>query len=194
MGKIDWRPEKDRLVFLGDYIDRGVDSKGVVDYILNLKNLSSNVTCLLGNHEQCFMNYLHRQDIAPFLMNGGEKTLESYSIDDGDRIPDEHYHFFENLETMVELDEFYLVHAGFRPGVKLESQSLQDMLWIREPFIYSEYDFGKIVVFGHTSFSDPLLMDNKIGIDTGAVFGNKLTCLKIPDMEFFHAEAKFDWL
>ena len=83
----------------------------------------------------------------------------------------------------------YFVHAGFRPEVEIEKQDIDDLLWIRDPFVSSEYDFGKRVIFGHTSFSAPLIMPNKIGLDTGAVFGNRLTCLKLPDMKFIHVEA-----
>ena len=77
-----------------------------------------------------------------------------------------------------------MVHAGFRPKVPIKEQSLDDMVWIREPFIYSDYDFGKKVVFGHTPFSEPMVMENKIGLDTGAVYGNRLTCLELPEMRF----------
>jgi serine/threonine protein phosphatase 1 len=77
-----------------------------------------------------------------------------------------------------------MVHAGLRYGIPLEEQSLDDLVWIREEFIYSEEDFGKIVIFGHTPFVRPLVLENKIGIDTGAVYGNSLTCLILPELEF----------
>jgi len=82
-----------------------------------------------------------------------------------------------------------VVHAGFRPGVAIEDQSLEDLIWIREPFIFSDYDFGKTVIFGHTPIAEPLMMDNKIGLDTGAVYGNRLTCLELPRMKFHSVEA-----
>jgi serine/threonine protein phosphatase 1 len=189
MEEISWQPEKDKLIFLGDYIDRGPDSKEVVEYIVGLKKKYSNIRCLLGNHEICLLNYFLYKDSAPFLMNGGEKTIISYELNNGNRIPEEHFDFFKSLETYIELDNYYFVHAGFRPGIKIKKQEQDDLLWIRDPFISSEYDFGKRVIFGHTSFSAPLIMPNKIGLDTGAVFGNKLTCLKLPDMNFFHVEA-----
>ena len=97
--------------------------------------------------------------------------------------------FFENLFLYIELDDYYVVHAGFRPGVEIEKQSSEDLIWIREPFIFSDHNFGKKVIFGHTPLAEPLVMDNKIGLDTGAVYGNKLTCLDIPRMKFYSVEA-----
>jgi len=83
------------------------------------------------------------------------------------------------------LDNYYIVHAGFKPGIPVKKQSLEDMLWIRYKFIDSDYDFGKRVIFGHTPFKDPFIRPTKIGIDTGAVYGNKLTCLQLPEVKFY---------
>jgi serine/threonine protein phosphatase 1 len=194
MEKIDWLPEEDMLIFLGDYIDRGQNSKGVVDYILGLRKASSGVQCLLGNHEAIFLEYLSGRDRRLFIINGGVSTLESYQRerneeDESSLVSQSHIEFYESLRTLIELEDFYVVHAGFRPGVKLEKQSLEDMLWIRDPFIYSQNHFQKRVIFGHTPFYEPLVMDNKIGLDTGAVYGNKLTCLELPDLRFHSVEA-----
>ncbi|MBN1626537.1 MAG: serine/threonine protein phosphatase [Deltaproteobacteria bacterium] len=189
MDKIDWDPEKDRLIFLGDYIDRGKDSKGVIDYIIGLKKISPNVQCLMGNHEELFMNYINGQDEGSFLYNGGVTTLNSYHYKGNGKIDAEHIEFLKSLLLMIELDDYYIVHAGMKPGVDVKEQTAKDTLWIREPFIFSDYDFGKRIIFGHTPFSSPLIMDNKIGLDTGAVFGNKLTCLEIPAMKFYSIEA-----
>ena len=82
-------------------------------------------------------------------------------------------------------DEYIFVHAGLRDNVSLENQTEGDLLWIRRDFVDSRFDFGKQVVFGHTPFSDPLVSENKIGIDTGAIYGNRLTCLKLPDLVFY---------
>ena len=90
----------------------------------------------------------------------------------------------------MELRDYYVVHAGFRPGVDLEHQTEEDMIWIREPFLSSGYDFGKKVIFGHTPFSKPLVMDNKIGLDTGAVYGNRLTCIELPAERFYFVNSK----
>ena len=184
MDKIDWQPDRDSLIFLGDYIDRGEDSKGVVDFLLELMDNSSNVQCLMGNHESLFLNYLEGGDIDTFIYNGGDTTLASYGFDGEIDISNEHISFLKSLQTLIELEDYYIVHAGFLPGVEIQGQSPSDLLWIREPFIFSDYDFGKKVIFGHTPFSEPLMMDNKIGLDTGAVFGNKLTCLELPNMKF----------
>lgn len=191
--KIDWRPERDRLIFVGDYIDRGEDSKGVVDYILGLFKASSHIQCLMGNHEALFMDYLDNKEHGLFLMGGGRKTLKSYQVDSskgGDIfIPPDHMDFFRSLRSYVELEDYYVVHAGFRPGLEISEQRLEDMLWIRNGFIESGYDFGKKVIFGHTPFYEPLVTPNKIGLDTGAVYGNRLTCIELAEFRFHSVEA-----
>jgi serine/threonine protein phosphatase 1 len=193
MDGLDWDPDRDGLIFLGDYIDRGEDPKGVVDLILEISGEGRSVQCLMGNHEDLFLEFLEGADPANFILNGGINTMESYHMDDGpgraDMIPSDHYTFMKNLQPMIELDDYYVVHAGFRPEIGIEGQTLQDLLWIREPFIYSSHDFGKKVIFGHTPFYDPLIMENKIGLDTGAVYGNRLTCLELPAMKFHSVEA-----
>lgn len=193
MDKIDWRPGRDRLIFLGDYIDRGQNPKGVVDYILGLISCSPHVECLVGNHEAIFLDYLDGKDRGLFLINGGLSTLESYQADrpkqGGPLVPPAHMDFYQSLKSFIELEDYYIVHAGFRPGVDLREQSVEDMVWIRETFIYSEYDFGKRVIFGHTPFHQPLVVENKIGLDTGAVYGNKLTSLELPEFRFHSVGA-----
>ncbi len=190
MNKIPYRPKRDRLIFLGDYIDRGEDSKGVVDFILSLKEESDNIDFLLGNHEAMLLDYLKGKNRDIYLFNGGTTTLASYraaqeSQGKSSFIPDKHISFFSELRPYVELDNYYVVHAGFRPGKSVENQDLNDMIWIRYEFINSNYDFGKKVIFGHTPFSEPLVMPTKIGIDTGAVYGNKLTCVQLPEEIFY---------
>jgi serine/threonine protein phosphatase 1 len=194
MDKIDWRPDSDRLIFLGDYIDRGEDSRGVIDFILEISKISRSVECILGNHESIFLDFLSGVDFRTFLANGGDSTLNSYrsrggSPHGGMQIPVEHMAFLKSLRPWVELEEYYVVHAGLQPGIRIERQNLEDLVWIREPFILSEYDFGKRVIFGHTPFSEPLVMQNKIGLDTGAVYGNRLTCLELPSLVFHQVEA-----
>lgn len=190
MDRIDWSPGRDGLIFLGDYIDRGEDSKGVIDFIMALSRISPHVRCLLGNHESSFLNFLEGGDIRPFLLNGGETTLRGYGNGGVDNlIPEDHLDFLRSLRLWIELDDYYVVHAGFRPGVPLKSQEPDDIVWIREEFFLSSYDFGKTVIFGHTPFAEPLVTENKIGLDTGAVYGNKLTCLELPDFRFHWVEA-----
>jgi serine/threonine protein phosphatase 1 len=189
IGKIDWNPARDGLIFLGDYIDRGEDSKGVIDLLIKLRSISPNIQCLMGNHERLLLNYLQGEDEETFLFNGGASTLNSYRCNGKVDIPLEHLLFLRSLKPMIELEHYYIVHAGFKPGIEIRDQIDEDRLWIREPFIFSHYDFGKRIIFGHTPFTKPLIMNNKIGLDTGAVFGNKLTCLEIPSLEFHSVEV-----
>ncbi len=193
MDKIDWRPDQDRLIFLGDYVDRGEDPLGVVDFILEISKLSDKVDCLLGNHEDMLLNFIEGGDIVTVLQNGGSRTLAGYQIDYMGRgvegIPETHLSFYRSLKLWIELEDYYLVHAGLRPGVEIDKQTRQDLIWIREPFIYSDHDFGKRVIFGHTPLRKPMVTQSKIGLDTGAVYGNRLTCLELPSLEFHSVEA-----
>ena len=192
--KIEWNQSNDRLIFIGDYIDRGQDSKGVVDFILKLKKNSPLIQCLIGNHEQMFLDYLSGVDSQSFILNGGLQTLRSYNEErlrsEDPLIPSAHLDFFSSLLPMIELEQCYIVHAGFRPNIRIEDQDIIDMIWIRDEFIYSDYDFGEVVIFGHTPFNSPIIMKNKIGIDTGAVYGNCLTCLELPEKKFHSVKAK----
>lgn len=189
LDKISWQPSKDRLIFLGDYVDRGKDSRGVIDHLIDLTRISPYVECLMGNHERLFLDYIDGENQETFLLNGGMATLNSYRRNNEIDIPEDHLEFIRSLKIMIELDQYYLVHAGLKPGVSIEEQTTDDRLWIRKKFIFSDYDFGKKIIFGHTPFSMPFVMDNKIGLDTGAVFGNKLTCVELPQMQFHSVEA-----
>ncbi len=184
---IDWT--RDRLVFLGDYIDRGPDSSRVIDLVLELKkNYGERVVCLKGNHEDMFLRYLHGEPDSIWLAVGGNATLKSYPEKDGMPIvPDEHMEFLSGLRLYLETPKYIFVHAGLRPGIPLEEQNEADLLSIRYTFIQSSYDWGKRIIFGHTPFPVPLVEKNKIGIDTGAVYGGRLTALVLPDVEFIFA-------
>jgi serine/threonine protein phosphatase 1 len=185
-------PKQDQLVFVGDYIDRGPDSFEVVDYLLGLKSIFPNVVFLKGNHEQMLEDYLAGPDKLTFLINGGQATLDSYlrhrPSPQGPVFPLRHQVFFKGLRLFYETQNYLFVHAGLKPKVPLAQQHPGDLLWIRSQFIYSDVDFGKQVVFGHTPFPEPLVQANKIGIDTGAVYGHQLTCVKLPDLVFFQSE------
>jgi serine/threonine protein phosphatase 1 len=189
MNRLAIDAEHDTLVFIGDYIDRGPDSKGVVDFILDLKGKLKNVICLVGNHEQTFLNYyFHEQDGQIFYLNGGDATIASYGYietPEGKKIniPDNHLEFFESLLPYYETDDYIFAHAGIRPGVPLNKQSVDELTWIRYEFIRYHYDFGKIVIFGHTPVPEPMIQPNKIGIDTGACYGGPLTCVILPEQE-----------
>jgi len=169
----------DRGVFLGDYIDRGPDGKGVLDYLVDFGCRFPRSVFLKGNHEAMFLDFLAGRNQMLFLYNGGSTTLESYQEGTGVRIPKAHLDFLESLQPWVATESFIFVHAGLRPGRPLAEQEERDLLWIRDQFIDSDYDWGGTVVFGHTPLPEPLFQENKIGIDTGAVYGRVLTCCDV---------------
>ncbi len=169
----------DRLVFLGDYVDRGPDSRGVIDTLLAVAERWPQTIFLRGNHEQMFLDFLDGRDPWVFLANGGQQTLESYEARAMTDIPPNHQTFLRQLTTCYSCGEFLFVHAGLRPGVAPEDQREEDLLWIRTEFLDSDYDWGKTIVFGHTPQLRPLLAPRRIGLDTGAVYGRKLTCCDV---------------
>lgn len=181
----------DTLVFIGDYIDRGPDSFEVVDYLVDLKKEHPDIVFLKGNHEDMLQKYLEGTDRFTYLFNGGQKTLDSYlnrpNKSEFSPIPSDHLEFYQSLVFHYETEDYLFVHAGLREKIPLKKQNPQELLWIREDFIDSKFDFGKRVIFGHTPFAEPLLLSNKIGIDTGAVYGNRLTCVQLPEIIFFSA-------
>ena len=189
MEKMDIDFESDTLVFLGDYIDRGPQSFEVVAYLADLKQRYANTIFLKGNHEEMLEKYLSGEDRITYLVNGGQQTLESYMNrprPEGEpAIPNTHLEFFKSLQIYHETQNYIFVHAGLKNKVPLEKQKTEDLLWIRRRFIESKYDYGKMVVFGHTPLHEPLLLPNKIGIDTGAVYGNRLTCVRLPELVFY---------
>ena len=189
MDRIDIDLDNDTLVFIGDYIDRGKHSFEVVEYLIDLKNRFQNIVFLKGNHEEMLEKYLSGFDKLTYLVNGGQQALDSYmkncSRSDGPQIPREHLDFFSSLKLFYQTDDYIFVHAGLKNKVPLEMQKPEDLLWIRSKFIKSDYNFGKQVVFGHTPIPEPLVQPNKIGIDTGAVYGGKLTCVRLPDLVFY---------
>jgi serine/threonine protein phosphatase 1 len=186
---IDW--SRDRLVFMGDYIDRGPQSFEVIEHLIEVQKRHPETVFLKGNHEQMLADYLSGKDRMTYLYNGGQQTLDSYlrnaSAPGRYPIPEAHLRFFESLQLMFESENYIFVHAGLRKGLPLERQRPEDLLWIRENFVDTRHSFGKRVVFGHTPFDEPRVESNKIGIDTGAVYGNKLTCVQLPEEEFYFA-------
>jgi len=143
-----------------------------------------------------FYNYLIGADRSIFLRVGGLQTLNSYGISpkaDGNLLgllPAAHIAFLENLALYYEDQHGIYVHAGLQPEKHLSRQNPDWCLWVRDRFIRSSYDFGKPVIFGHTVFQNPLIENNKIGIDTGAVYGGKLTALLLPDMKFVQVDGE----
>lgn len=179
----------DTLVFMGDYVDRGPNSRRVIDTLIGLKATSPNVHCLKGNHEEMLLNYyLEGRGEQQFYINGGLVTLDSYGLTPADAragrgLPESHLDFLRALPLVHEREDYLFVHAGLRPGIPLAEQSPADLLWIRYDFIDSAADFGRTVVFGHTPLATPLIEANKIGVDTGAVYGGRLTCIELPSMK-----------
>jgi serine/threonine protein phosphatase 1 len=185
------------LVFVGDYIDRGPDSRGVIDALIS--DLPSNFEpyFLKGNHEALLLNFLEdASGLQHWLINDAKSTMRSYGVDvrtlerDGAdaetwrgafvaALPEEHRHFFHTLELMITVGDYLFVHAGVRPGVSIEKQDERDLIWIRGEFLDSTEDFGKFVVHGHTPVSLPDVRPNRIDIDTGAVFSDRLTALRL---------------
>jgi len=187
--RIDIRWSEDTLVFLGDYIDRGPRSFEVLEFLIDLKKKYPKTIFLKGNHEAMFLNFLSGAETLTYIYNGGQQTIDSYYKHSEDKprlqIPEEHLDFLNSLVLCHQTEDYIFVHAGMRPGTPVEKQSAEDMLWIREPFVSTPNHFGKPVVFGHTPFPEPFVEPDKIGIDTGAVYGNRLTCVRLPDMTFF---------
>ena len=188
------KPYKDALhVFIGDYIDRGPDSKGVIDFLLDVQ-YDRKCVFLRGNHEQMLLNALHKGDKELWMYNGGESTLKSYhnpkNISD---IDSEHLEFYENTKYFLESDDYFFVHAGAPPHKTLEDskddpKSIHYFMWGREHLNAFEVPWEKIVVFGHTPRPYPIQKKGMIGIDTGCVYSElgygKLTAVVLPEKKF----------
>jgi serine/threonine protein phosphatase 1 len=169
----------DEVVFIGDYIDRGPQSREVVDHLLGLPH---RCVFLLGNHEKMLLDYLDGKDEGLFLPNGGLATIQSYGGHVAN-IPPAHLRFFRDLKPMYDTANYLFVHAGIRPLVPLERQREEDLVWIRQEFFQFIGRFPKPIVFGHTPLRQVLMAADRIGIDTGCVYGGKLTCLRLPDRQ-----------
>ena len=180
------------LVHLGDYVDRGLDSAQVVEWLRAGAPVPvDRVVNLMGNHEDMMIQALagtNKEANSNWLSNGGADSLLSWEINRkvppaewAARVPEEHQAFLRGLETSVRFGNYLFVHAGIRPGVSLDKQEKQDMLWIREPFLSWKTAFDAVVVHGHTPRHEPVVRPNRVGIDTGAVMGGVLTCVVLED-------------
>ena len=177
----------DKLVFLGDYIDRGTDSRLVIKFIRELQEKNDNVIALMGNHEDMLLDYLKNIN-DNWTFNGYTSTMESYKGFEKQFKKD--VQWIRTLPIYHEDEHFIYVHAGIDPYKPMEEQDEFNMLWVREPFIYSGKEYHKRVIFGHTptvtlteEFKPFRTFTGNIGIDTACVYGGALTALIIEDGE-----------
>jgi len=186
-----------RKIFLGDYIDRGLHSREIIDYLLEWrKHEKESPIFLLGNHEQVMRAILLERDkdlLDSWLSFGGRETLMSYGIKpfvlgvDPDKIikelvakvPQAHLDFLTNLQPSASFGDYFFCHAGVRPGIELDKQREDDMVWIRQEFLGYSGSFGKTVVHGHSIRLKAEFKSNRIGIDTGAYATGRLTSLAL---------------
>ena len=199
------RGKKTMMVFLGDYVDRGLGSKMVIDILLILANEANragawhNTIFLKGNHEEALLHFLDEPDFGKkWLAHGGTETLISYGVgvptDKKDlkgwqetanaletALGPTHLSFFNNLKPYAEIGDYAFVHAGLRPGKAIEQQSAQDLLWIRGDFLDSAARFDKKIVHGHTPKKKTFMDHRRIGIDTGAYITGVLTAVRLED-------------
>jgi len=182
-------------IYLGDYIDRGADSAGVISRLIE-RGSEVQARFLRGNHEQLLLDFFHGGDcLREWRAVGGSATLLSYGVEPDlltrevradavrrtfkERVPNAHQQFYLESGSYISIGAYVAVHAGLRPGVRLEKQRTRDLLGIRSDFLDHTGDFGCIVVHGHTPVPEPDLRRNRINIDTGAFATNRLTCIRI---------------
>ncbi|WP_018996651.1 metallophosphoesterase family protein [Hirschia maritima] len=188
---------RNAVVFLGDYIDRGFQSRQVIDLLVGDEYKEFDLRFLKGNHEETFQEFLMNSGIGQrWSQYGGIETLVSYNVQpprgrdnfDGweqarldlvEKIPLSHRSFLETLEVCLVLGDYVFVHAGLRPGRSLEEQSEKDLMWIRDDFLYHKDAFEKVVVHGHTPINEPHRDFRRISVDTGAYMSSKLTAVRL---------------
>lgn len=195
------------IVFLGDLMDRGPDSAGVVETAMALRDAGRKVRFLMGNHEEVFVRACRKADPKVtrfFLRIGGEATVLSYPITRAEYIgldmaqlserlaslvPETHLEFVEGFEDQIVIGDYAFVHAGIRPGVPLSEQTASDLRWIREEFVEQRGDLEKVVVYGHTIYDEIEERGSRIGIDTGAYASGKLTALALEGGERWYLQT-----
>ena len=182
------------LLFLGDLVDRGPDSAGVVERVRKLAASEVNVRVLMGNHEEVFLAAVQGDlpALRFFCRIGGRETLISYGIDEEEYerldyaelaeratsiVPTQHVEFIANFEDVITIGGYAFAHAGLRPGVPIADQQQKDTRWIRDTFLEHDGAFEAFVVHGHTILENVDERPNRIGIDTGAYMTGKLTAL-----------------
>ncbi|ATU92635.1 metallophosphoesterase [Phyllobacterium zundukense] len=193
------------VVHLGDYIDRGLQSKGVLDLLVNLQKKTHRMLALAGNHDIGLLEFLDTGDAyGLFARNGGRQTALSYGIninfnDPGsvyagrkalaDAIPPSHIQFLRGLRRSMVFGDFFFCHAGIRPGVDLDRQDPDDLIWIRWEFLENTHPHPKIIVHGHTPVSDVEVRANRVNLDTGAYASGRLSAIAIDAENKFFLEA-----
>ena len=182
-------PRTGMLVFLGDYIDRGPASRAAVDRLLELER-ERECVFLRGNHEAMALDALagNAEMEETWYRNGGLQTLRTYDY----RIPDDHQDFFRRTRPFFADERYIFVHGGLLPGYQPEEMDEYLLWWIREPFLSSSYDWGRLVIHGHTPVGSgrPEVRRNRINLDTAAVFGGRLTALCLPERRFISVRAQ----
>lgn len=193
------RPGDWRMIHLGDYVDRGPDSKGVLDLLVARASADSRIITLAGNHDVGFMEFLDLPDSRSLFANwGGDTTARSYGVEADFRdqvrlsyghaalsraVPGKHRRFLEQLDFSVEFGDFFFCHAGIRPGVALDHQSRDDLIWIRDRFLDHPGLHAKVIVHGHTPHAEPQVLANRVNVDTLAYQSGVLTALVVDSLE-----------
>jgi serine/threonine protein phosphatase 1 len=177
-----------KFVFLGDYIDRGPDSRGVLEFVIDLqRRMPSQVVCLCGNHEDLALNAIDdASQIDQWVVhNGGDKALRSYGATHPSEVPADHVAWLRALVTHHDDGRRFFVHAGINPARPLDRQNRHDLLWMREPFLSDPRDYGRFIVHGHTPIKggQPDLRVNRVNVDTAAVLGGPLTAAVFDDSQ-----------
>ncbi|MBB3929490.1 serine/threonine protein phosphatase 1 [Kaistia hirudinis] len=181
------------IVLVGDLVDRGPQSASVIDRAMALLGGNVRRIVLAGNHEEAMLDSIESATAAAdWLSFGGHETLKSYGADEIPRVdsragfrkfqrmmeflvPPEHIEWLRALPKAVRWRDYFITHAGVRPGLDLDEQSQRDLQWIREPFLSSDEDFGAVVVHGHTPSETPMRYANRISVDTGCFMGGRLS-------------------
>lgn len=196
-----------QLIFLGDLVDRGPDSRGVIDRLIALKSEQHTARYLLGNHDEVFLKAASGDAKATRFLTriGGKQTILSYGLTEEEyrdcdfeelvsllerKVPSEHLAFLRGFDNWVKVGDYLFVHAGIRPGVDIEQQALADLRWIRKEFLESRTNHGTIVVHGHSISAEPDERSNRIGIDTGAFASGRLTALGLEGAERWYVTAE----
>jgi serine/threonine protein phosphatase 1 len=174
-----------RFIFLGDYIDRGPQSAGVIRCLMELEaRMPGDVVSLMGNHEEMLLSIIDGEVSAEgWLPQGGSQTLESYGVENVHDLPSEHVDWLRSLRLSYDDGRRFFVHAGVNPARPLNAQVGQDLLWIREPFLSDPRDYGRLIVHGHTPVANgvPDLRGNRLDLDTRAGYGGPVTAAVFSD-------------